>query len=92
VRYHLKKGDIKFNVNLLHQEAHAQGQTEGQGQGQGPKDGEGLQERWEWVPRPKYKRGATRTRQNIRHRRAHALLPHNKFGKRLRAKRLAGEF
>jgi len=60
VRYHQKKGDIKFVVNM------------GEGEVEESRD------RWRWIPRPKYKRGATRTRQNIRHRKAHGLIPDKK--------------
>jgi hypothetical protein len=58
VRYHQKKGDIKFAVNL--------------------ENNEGAGERWTWIPRPQYKRNATRTRQNVRHRKANGLMPDKK--------------
>jgi hypothetical protein len=39
---------------------------------------EAHQDRWAWIPRPQYKRNAMRTRQNIRHRKAHGLIPDKK--------------
>jgi hypothetical protein len=58
INYHRKKGDIKFVVNPL---KHAE-----------LKDGR--VDRWQWIPRPKYKRNAMRTKVNIRHRKIHGLM------------------